>query len=113
MKVTFYFVGKPLVCLLQLFIAFVGKYTLFAPTDEAFKNIPEWAGKIPLKELLKFHVARGLIYSKDVTNDLEVRSILAKRDIRLNIYKVSWKHDITVFIIITWSVPLERKSGHC
>jgi len=64
-----------------------GKYTLFAPTDEAFKNIPEWAGKIPLKELLKFHVARGLIYSKDITNDLEVRSILAKRDIRLNIYK--------------------------
>jgi uncharacterized surface protein with fasciclin (FAS1) repeats len=113
MKVTFYFVGKPLVCLLLLFIAFVGKYTLFAPTDEAFKNIPEWAGKIPLKELLKFHVARGLIYSKDVTNDLEVRSILAKRDIRLNIYKVSWKHDITIFIVITLSVLSERKSGHC
>ena len=66
----------------------LGKYTLFAPTNEAFKNVPEWAGKIPLKELLKFHVARGLIYSKDITNDMLVRSILAKRDIRLNLYKV-------------------------
>ncbi|XP_032795383.2 transforming growth factor-beta-induced protein ig-h3 [Daphnia magna] len=64
-----------------------GKYTLFAPTNEAFLNIPKWANNIPLKELLSFHVARGLIHSSEIQNDLLARSILSKRDIRLNIYK--------------------------
>jgi len=64
-----------------------GKFTLFAPTDEAFGNIPEWAGNIPLKELLRFHVGRGLIYSANISNELLVRSLLSKRDIRMNVYK--------------------------
>jgi len=64
-----------------------GKYTLLAPTNEAFRSIPDWANKLPLKELLKFHVARGLIESADLSNDFLARSILAKRDIRFNIYK--------------------------
>jgi len=64
-----------------------GKFTLFAPSDEAFRNIPEWAGKILLKDLLRFHVARGLIYADDISNDLLARSLLSKRDIRMNVYK--------------------------
>ncbi|EFX70414.1 hypothetical protein DAPPUDRAFT_13889, partial [Daphnia pulex] len=64
-----------------------GKYTLFAPTNEAFLNIPKWASNIPLKELLSFHVARGLIHADEIHNDMLARSILSKRDIRLNIYK--------------------------
>lgn len=72
----------------MIFKIFSGHFTLFAPTNEAFENIPEWAGNIPLKELLRFHVARGLIYTKDITNDHLARSLLPKRDIRLNLYKV-------------------------
>lgn len=64
-----------------------GKFTLFAPTDEAFNNVPKWAGNIPLKELLRYHVARGLIYTNEITNDLLARSLLSKRDIRINMYK--------------------------
>ena len=67
---------------------YLGKFTLFAPSDEAFRNIPEWAGKILLKDLLRFHVARGLIYADDISNDLLARSLLSKRDIRMNVYKV-------------------------
>ena len=67
-----------------------GQFTLFAPTDEAFNNIPKWAGKLPLKEVLRFHVGRGLIYKKDFQNDLLIRSLLPKRDIRLNFYKVTY-----------------------
>lgn len=74
--------------LMMLLCSIIGKYTLFAPTNEAFLNIPKWANNIPLKELLSFHVARGLIHSSEIQNDLLVRSILSKRDIRLNIYKV-------------------------
>lgn len=61
---------------------------MFAPTNEAFQNIPKWASNIPLKELLRYHVARGLIYAGDIENDLLARSLLPKRDIRLNVYKV-------------------------
>ena len=68
--------------------SFLGKFTLFAPTNEAFNNIPKWAGKILLKDLLRYHVARGLIYSDDISNELLARSLLAKRDIRINVYKV-------------------------
>merc|ERR1711928_8472 len=64
-----------------------GKFTLFAPTNEAFSNIPKWANKIVLKDLLRFHVARGMIYSDDISNELLARSLLAKRDIRINVYK--------------------------
>lgn len=64
-----------------------GKYTLFAPTNEAFDHIPKWAEKIPLRELLKFHVARGLIHFESIKNDMLARTILAKRDVRFNIYK--------------------------
>ena len=71
-----------------IFLCHSGKFTLFAPTDEAFGNIPEWAGNIPLKELLRFHVGRGLIYSANISNELLVRSLLSKRDIRMNVYKV-------------------------
>lgn len=64
-----------------------GKFTLFAPTNEAFENIPKWAETIPLKELLRFHVARGLIHSDQFSNEFLARSLLPKRDIRINIYK--------------------------
>ena len=70
------------------FMYFSGKFTLFAPTNEAFDHIPKWAEKIPLRELLKFHVARGLIHFASITNDMLARSLLAKRDIRFNVYKV-------------------------
>ena len=41
-----------------------------------------------MKDLLRFHVARGLIYAEDIRNEMLVRSLLSKRDIRFNIYKV-------------------------
>lgn len=76
----------------------IGKFTLFAPTNEAFSNIPKWANKIVLKDLLRFHVARGMIYSDDISNELLARSLLAKRDIRINVYKVG-----NIFLLYTHS----------
>jgi len=64
-----------------------GHFTLFAPTNEAFENIPKWASQLPLKEVLRLHVARGKIHTNDIKNDLLVRSLLPKRDIRFNLYK--------------------------
>nr|AAP69998.2 embryo cathepsin L-associated protein [Artemia franciscana] len=63
-----------------------GKFTLFAPTNEAFKRIPEWAKDLPLKEVLRYHIARGLYYDKDLQNDMKLRTLLTKRDLRINLY---------------------------
>ena len=101
--------------LFPLFSA-VGMFTLFAPTNEAFDNVPESAGSIPLRELLKYHVARGLIYADDITNEFLARSLLAKRDIRLNIYKVDYQYDlplVTLYSNLEFIQITEWRSCHC
>lgn len=51
-----------------------GPYTVFAPTDEAFKNVPAKAldelGRDParLKAVLSFHVVAGKVTAATVTN---------------------------------------------
>lgn len=79
---------------------------MFAPTNEAFLNIPKWANDIPLKELLSFHVARGLIHADEIHNDMLARSILSKRDIRLNIYKVTFTKLMVVGCIMSSLINL-------
>ncbi|CAG0912999.1 unnamed protein product [Notodromas monacha] len=64
-----------------------GPYTVFAPTNEAFARIPDWAKQIPLGDLMKYHVARGDYLEKELKNNMLIRSLLSKRDVRINFYK--------------------------
>ena len=51
-----------------------GPFTVFAPTDEAFKKIPEatlkvvLADKVKLTSILTYHVVSGHLMAKDVSN---------------------------------------------
>lgn len=54
-----------------------GQYTVFAPSEEAFKAVPKatldslLADKEKLGDLLKFHVISGKYMSKDVTTGIK------------------------------------------
>ena len=72
--------------------SFSGPFTLFGPTDAAFKALPKKFVDFLLKNttvltaILKYHVAAGKAMSKDLTNDQLVPSLQGKA-IRINIYK--------------------------
>lgn len=63
-----------------------GKFTVFAPTNEAFAKEMHYPNEVTLAEKAKFHVAQGLIKSFDITDDKLVRTLLPKRFVRLNKY---------------------------
>jgi len=58
-----------------------GPFTVFAPSDEAFAKLPKdkldrlLADKEQLVSLLKYHVASGAIYSKDVTKQIDCKTL--------------------------------------
>lgn len=58
-----------------------GPFTVFAPSDEAFAKIPKetleslLADKEQLTSVLKYHVASGMIYSKDITHPIDCRTL--------------------------------------
>lgn len=64
-----------------------GPYTVFAPTNEAFARIPAWAKNVAIPDLIKFHVARGDYVEKELKDNQLIRSMLSKRDVRINFYK--------------------------
>ncbi|GFO06723.1 fasciclin domain-containing protein [Plakobranchus ocellatus] len=64
--------------------------TLFAPNNEAFLGLPDWARKAvqntsTLTEILQFHAALGRIKFSTLINELLAYSLLGKQ-IRFNIY---------------------------
>ncbi|KAK3102540.1 hypothetical protein FSP39_012058 [Pinctada imbricata] len=68
-----------------------GTFTLFAPTDEAFKNLPPGLAKYlennitALADVLKYHVLSVSVFSKDITNE-ELAPTLEGKSIRANKY---------------------------
>ena len=65
-----------------------GPFTLFAPTDEAFKNLPDGAlegllkDKEALKNVLLYHVVSGKVSSKEVV-DLNKATTLNGSDLNI------------------------------
>ena len=71
---------------------FSGPFTVFGPTDAAFKALPEkfvdflLKNKTLLADILEYHVAKGKVLSTDLKNEQLVPSLQGK-NIRINIYK--------------------------
>eukprot|EP00094_Tigriopus_californicus_P010045 TCALIF_09688-PA protein Name:"Similar to TGFBI Transforming growth factor-beta-induced protein ig-h3 (Homo sapiens)" AED:0.24 eAED:0.24 QI:0/0/0/0.6/1/1/5/0/402 len=63
-----------------------GFFTIFAPSNDAFKNEMTYPDEAPIKSKMLFHIGRGKIYAKDIKNEMTVKSLLSKRRIRLNTY---------------------------
>ncbi|XP_064633604.1 transforming growth factor-beta-induced protein ig-h3-like [Lineus longissimus] len=73
-----------------------GPFTIFAPTDEAFRSLPPqlakelFANKTLLQGVLMYHVISGDVYSSQLKNELLAPSLLKidnkAVDIRVNIY---------------------------
>jgi uncharacterized surface protein with fasciclin (FAS1) repeats len=59
----------------------VGRYTVFAPTDDAFAKIPSGtlsalvADRAALTDVLLYHVAKGSRYSGDVVGSTQIRML--------------------------------------
>lgn len=64
-----------------------GPFTLFAPTNEAFASRPEFCDNVPLKDLIKYHVGKGMSKSASFKNDLLIPTLLTRRGVRINLYK--------------------------
>lgn len=67
-----------------------GPFTVFGPTNKAFKNIPEWLQPVlknvtVLADVLKYHVLSGEVKSTDITDE-KTAATLNGKPIRLNIY---------------------------
>ncbi|KAG1657430.1 Transforming growth factor-beta-induced protein ig-h3 [Nymphon striatum] len=56
-----------------------GPFTIFAPTNEAFKNAPNYCKHVPLKNRMKYHITRGSTPMKELTNDQQLWTLLSKR----------------------------------
>lgn len=68
-----------------------GPFTLFGPTDAAFRALPHWAKKAikdvkVLAKFLKFHVLKREIWSETLENELLAETLLGSK-LRVNIYK--------------------------
>ena len=76
----------------MLFLTFIGPFTVFGPTDEAFSKLPPnivkalIGNKKLLADVLKFHVVSGNVYSSQLSNELVAPSLFPMAKIRINIY---------------------------
>lgn len=58
-----------------------GPYTFFAPSDKAFKKLPDddrqtlWANKKKLKQVLQYHIVFGSFDAKDLRTKHSVKSL--------------------------------------
>lgn len=63
-----------------------GPFTLFGPTNEAFERAPSYCRNVPLKDVVKYHIARGAHKRNEFKNNLQLNSFLPGRLLRINIY---------------------------
>lgn len=71
-----------------------GPFTLFGPTNEAFENVPGYCSNVPLKDVIKYHIALGAHKEFEFKNNLQLDSFLPRRRLRINIYPQT--HSVTV-----------------
>mmetsp|Transcript_4771 Transcript_4771/g.12256 ORF Transcript_4771/g.12256 Transcript_4771/m.12256 type:complete len:544 (-) Transcript_4771:205-1836(-) len=68
-----------------------GPYTVFAPTDEAFDNLPDGIlnclldNPSSLSDVLLYHVASGTALSTDLSNGMKVPTLLEGADVTVHI----------------------------
>jgi len=68
-----------------------GPYTVFAPTDDAFNNLPNGLvscllNDIPtLTNILLYHVANGKVLSSQLRDDQKIPTLLAQQNVTVNI----------------------------
>ena len=74
-------------------LASQGPFTVFGPTDKAFKEIPPLVlelilkdNKTAVKDLLLFHVLNGEVRSTAIKNDLLVQTLFSEKKVRFNVY---------------------------
>jgi len=63
-----------------------GFYTVFCPSDEAFRRPRFYPGDVTWTDRMRLHVAKGKHNSSQFHNEEVHRTLLAKRDIRINRY---------------------------
>ncbi|CAN7987164.1 unnamed protein product [Ixodes hexagonus] len=63
-----------------------GPFTLFAPTNEAFDNVPGYCSNVPLLDVIKYHVALGSHKKTEFKNNVQLNTLLTGRRVRVNIY---------------------------
>ncbi|XP_075541469.1 transforming growth factor-beta-induced protein ig-h3-like [Dermacentor variabilis] len=63
-----------------------GPFTLFGPTNEAFEKVPGYCKNVPLKEVIKYHIALGSHKKNEFKNNLLLTSFLQQRQLRINVY---------------------------
>jgi len=63
-----------------------GWYTVFCPTNEAFKHEKFFPGQDTLTDKMRLHVARGKFNSSSFQNEVVFRSLLSQRLVRINVY---------------------------
>lgn len=68
-----------------------GLFTIFAPTNEAFDNPTNYHQKSTLEERVQFHIGRGAITKEKMDNQGQMHSLLSKRMIQFDIYKLNGK----------------------
>jgi len=72
-----------------------GWFTLFCPTDEAFRREKFYPGEETLTDKMRLHVARGKFNSSDFKNEEKFPSLLSKRAVRINTYTANHRHLVT------------------
>jgi uncharacterized surface protein with fasciclin (FAS1) repeats len=63
-----------------------GWFTVFCPTNEAFQYEKFYPGESTLTDKMRLHVGRGRVNSTQFKNEETFRSLLSKRDVRINVY---------------------------
>lgn len=63
-----------------------GPFTLFAPTNEAFDNVPGYCSNVPLLDIIKYHIALGSHKKIEFKNNVQLDTLLVGRRVRVNIY---------------------------
>ena len=92
-----YIVQRTIYFYFKVCVIFLGPFTIFAPSDDAFAALPkETRDKITgdtdlLKKVLMFHVTSGRAYSSGLSNDMLVDSLDTPNKIRVNIYVKNWQ----------------------
>lgn len=64
-----------------------GRFTIFAPSDAAFAKEKKYPQEATLSEKILLHIGQGEVTSSDFTNEMILKTVQSKRNVRINMYK--------------------------